>query len=148
MGSMAVHPLKIFSRTERQKTQAEIDEDRALVERRLEGISKSVAAVMPAATEGRIQQRRNPRKSVFLQARLITESLTRIRCQVIDLSADGARVVLDRDHDVTPFVTLRFDRSGVARKARVAWRYQNELGLAFRARKTPAESDEEQSSAA
>ena len=148
MGSMAVHPLNIFSRGERQKTQAETAEDRALVERRLESISKSIAAVMPEATDGRIKRRKSPRKSVFLQARLITESLTRIRCQVIDLCADGARVVLDRDHDVTPFVTLRFDRSGVTRKARVAWRYQNELGLAFRARKTPAEPDERQSSAA
>lgn len=146
---MVVHAYKMFFRTARQKKAEEaLAAERALVAERLEGIAKSAAASSDADGNTLPERRDDERQSVYLQAQLITEGLNCIHCNVVDLSADGARVVLAGDDDVTRFVTLQYERSGITKKARVAWRHKNELGLAFRADEKTSEDDQEQAPAA
>lgn len=142
MWAMAIHAHNIFTRSRAEKDEAEIAADHALVEKRLARIANPAPAASSLQSGDILQPRKSPRKPVYLKAQLRTENYTRIRCHVVDLSADGARVALDADHEVTPFVTLKFERSGVAKKARVAWRHNNELGLAFKAKNKPAESSQ------
>jgi len=143
---MVVHAHKIFFRAARQKeAEQERAAERALVAERLAGIAKSAGG---PETDKPPERRKSERKSVFLQAQLITESLDCIHCNVVDLSADGARIALAGNHDVSRYVTLKYERSGITKKARVAWRHNNELGLAFRADEKTSDIDEEQAPAA
>ena len=53
------------------------------------------------------------------------------RCIVRDIGVGGARVALEGAVSLPSDVTLRFDYSGVAKIARVAWQNDLEAGLAF-----------------
>ncbi len=130
-----------------QKSEAELAAEREAVNRRLADI---VNTKPPAALSGLFDEnecrRRQPRKSVFRLARIFVNKIDSVRCVVINLSADGARVSIEGDFDMPQFVVLKFEESGIKKKARVAWQHQNEFGLSFlRKEKTEEEADQPKS---
>jgi hypothetical protein len=126
----------------RKNEEAEAEQARALVGERLAGIARSASAPPAAADlEDGPERRDNRRKTVFMEAQIVTADLICIPCDVLDLSADGARIAFTESRDLSSFVTLQFKRSGVTKKARVAWRHKNEVGLAFRAAPKPEKTE-------
>ncbi len=79
---------------------------------------------------GEAWQRRHPRSAVLWAAELETRDGRRIDCAVLDLSAGGAKLMIDHSLATGDQVTLSSRRFG-ARRARVAWVEPNRLGLQF-----------------
>ncbi len=120
------------ARNGKQACEAEIDAERDAINRRLAAITQSRAPASTGDLPGENNtRRRSPRKNVVKLARIYLNKIDFIRCVVINLSADGARIQLEDDHDVPQFFELRFEESGIQKKAKIAWRHKNEFGLSF-----------------
>lgn len=86
----------------------------------------------PPVTKSREELRDQPREKVYRFARLVLAGEACVKCVILDLSHGGARVQFDNFGAGLPeFVTLEFEASGIARKARVRWERDHQAGLAF-----------------
>ena len=86
----------------------------------------------PPAVKTVEELREAPREKVYRFARLVLAGEAFVKCVVLDLSRGGARVQYDNFGAGLPeFVTLEFEASGIARKARVRWERDHQAGLAF-----------------
>ncbi len=124
------------------KSEAEIAVEREAVNRRLARIinAKPVSASPEFAGE---DKRRQPRKTVFKLARIFVNKIDSIACVIINLSADGARISIENEFDMPQYVVLKFEETGIQKKARIAWQHENEFGLSFlREEKTEAEKSD------
>ncbi len=114
------------------KSEEELAAEREAVSRRLRHIVKAMPCGI-AGDQDPKERRRSARKDVRLKGRLLTENLSQVDCEIVNLSADGARIAIAEGIEMTQFVELTFVKSGFVRKARVAWGHNNEYGLAFAA---------------
>ena len=120
-----------FRRNKKRVRKAETTASaREFVAQRLAAISSSKPVVQPYSAPHK-EQRRISRRSVYRLANVLTSKLESIRCIVVDLSADGARITMEAAYPLPEIVTLRFEQSCVRRKARIAWRQGREAGLCF-----------------
>lgn len=102
--------------------------DMEAVRRRL----AALAQTKPASLTDGVERRTGPeRKKVYKAAKIYLTTVDFIACTVLDLSADGARISITEEQSLPQFIELRFDDSGVQKKARIAWQHQNEFGLSF-----------------
>ncbi len=114
------------------KTDAEIAEAREFVAKRLSTISNAKPVTCPTATAAlREHRERTHRKTSYLLASIFTSGIDGIRCVVVNLSADGARITMEDNYELPELISLRFEQSGVERRARIAWRQDLEIGLSF-----------------
>lgn len=114
------------------KADAEMAEARAFVAKRLSAISNTKPVTCPPEAAAIIgKHERAPRQSVYRLASLYISKIDCVRCVVVNLSADGARITMEGIFELPEFVVLRFDQSGVKRKARIAWRQDRDIGLTF-----------------
>ncbi len=127
------------------KSDAELAVEREAVNRRLAGIINAKPVTTPPEFTGAQEnRRRQPRKTTFKLARIFVNKIDSIRCVVINLSADGARISIEGEFDMPQFVVLKFEETGIQKKARVAWQHENEFGLSFlRTEKTEAEKPDD-----
>ncbi|VAW05030.1 hypothetical protein MNBD_ALPHA05-1105 [hydrothermal vent metagenome] len=124
------------------KSEAEIAVEREAVNRRLAGIINAKPVATPPEFAGE-DKRRQPRKTTFKLARIFVNKIDSIRCVIINLSADGARISIEGDFDMPQYVVLKFEETGIQKKARIAWQHENEFGLSFlREEKTEAEKSD------
>jgi PilZ domain-containing protein len=124
------------------KSEAEIAVEREAVNRRLAGIINAKPVAIPPEFAGE-DKRRQPRKTVFKLARIFVNKIDSIPCVIINLSADGARISIEGDFDMPQYIVLKFEETGIKRKARIAWQHENEFGLSFlREEKTEAEKSD------
>jgi|GEM_PF-1540339 len=127
-----------------QKSEADLAAEREAINHRLAGIVNAKPLPVPPEFADKTEcQRRTPRKSVFKLARIFVNKIDSVRCVVINLSADGARISIEGEFNMPPFVVLKFEESGIKKKARVAWQHNNEFGLSF-LRKEKIEIEAEQ----
>ncbi len=80
------------------------------------------------------EARRNKRKSFdYVAGLLVGDSAELLPCQVADISAGGARLVVFCDTDQLPgTLTLVLSSNGqVRRRCKVAWRRRSEIGVQF-----------------
>jgi PilZ domain-containing protein len=126
------------------KSEAEIAVEREAVNRRLAGIiNAKPVATPPEFASAQENRRRQPRKTTFKLARIFVNKIDSIRCVIINLSADGARISIEGDFDMPQYVVLKFEETGIQKKARIAWQHENEFGLSFlREEKTKAEKSD------
>lgn len=75
------------------------------------------------------ERQRNPRRSVYVAAR-ITDSERDDTCEILNISAGGAKIRIPEDADYDDEVILSIDSHGMF-PARVVWREGGELGLQF-----------------
>ena len=104
-------------------------------------IAKRLAAIKGAAapvTEARIPpaKRRGPpqreeRDSVFRPGKIYLSKTDHVRCVIRNVSDGGAYLYLEGFNPLPPVVVIRFDQTGVIKKARVAWQHETEVGLAY-----------------
>jgi len=114
------------------KTDAEMTEAREFVAKRLSAISNAKPVTCPTATaELREHRERADRKAIYLLASIFTSRIDGIRCVVVNLSADGARITMEDNYELPELISLRFEQSGIERRARIAWRQDLEIGLSF-----------------
>jgi PilZ domain-containing protein len=114
------------------KAEAELMQAREFVAKRLSAISNAKPVMCPTAAAAlRAHRERAPRKTVYRLASLFTSKMDSVRCVVVNLSADGARITMEDTYELPEFVMLRFDQSGVKKKARIAWRQDRDIGLSF-----------------
>lgn len=123
---------------EAEKSEEDLAAEREAVSRRLRQIVKAMPC---GATDPKDRRRGSVRKDVSLKGRLLLENLRQVSCDIVNLSADGARIVIADEIEMTQFVELTFVKSGVVRKARIAWGHKNEFGLAFAAGERLSEED-------
>ncbi len=127
-----------------KKSEAEIAVEREAVNRRLAGIINAKPVAVPPEFAGEEKNRRSqPRKTVFKLARVFVNKIDSIRCVIVNLSADGARISIEGEFDMPQYVVLMFEETGIKKKARIAWQHENEFGLSFlRKEKTEAEKSD------
>lgn len=98
-------------------------------------LARIAAAPKPAAlgiARRRKDARRSERQTTFKPATIAYGRDNVAHCIVNNLSADGARVAIDRGGDTFPVrVRLKLDAGAVARNADIVWRKNNEYGLSF-----------------
>ncbi len=120
-----------FQRSNKRRGKAETSASaRAFVAQRLAAITAAKPALQSNTTP-HSEQRRIGRRSTYRLASVYVSRLESIRCVVIDLSADGARITMEHAYTLPEVVTLRFDQSCVRRKARITWRQGRDAGLCF-----------------
>lgn len=106
--------------------------DREQIANRLASISNTA----PKVTDVRIPQlRQKPtrakREPVFRPGKVYLTKTDSLRCVIRNVSETGAYVRLEGAHPLPPVVVLRFDQTGVVKKAHLAWQNENEAGLEF-----------------
>ncbi|GJL93331.1 MAG: hypothetical protein DHS20C04_29900 [Hyphococcus sp.] len=104
-------------------------------------IAERLAAIKSAAptiTNAGIPEakRRGPptrevREPVFRPGKVYLSKTDHLRCVIRNVSDGGAYVHLEGVHPLPAIVILRFDQTGVTKKARVAWQNETEAGLAY-----------------
>ncbi|MEZ5892149.1 MAG: hypothetical protein R3C58_03255 [Parvularculaceae bacterium] len=101
---------------------------------RLAAIKKSAPTVtvarIPEPKKGRRADRAS-RDPVFRPGKVYLSKTDVLRCVIRNVSDTGAYIHLEGAHTLPPVVVLRFDQTGVVKKARVAWQHDIEAGLAF-----------------
>lgn len=80
---------------------------------------------------------REPREPVFRPGKLFLSRTHHIRCVIRNVSPSGAYLHVEGDHPLPPIVILRFQQTGVTKKARVVWQNETEVGLQFIKDMTP-----------
>lgn len=84
--------------------------------------------LVPAGAE---TTRIDPRVPVYREGRLILTGGSHLRCVIVDLSRNGARIELDSESGLPEFVSLKVVVTDEVRRARVAWTRENTAGLSF-----------------
>ena len=110
-------------------------------------IAERLAAIKnaaPTVTEARLpamKKRRRPerdeRGAVFKPGKLYISKTDHLRCVIRNVSGGGAYVHLEGVHPLPSVVVLKFNQTGVVKKARVAWQNETEAGLAYLQDLTP-----------
>ncbi len=75
--------------------------------------------------------RREERRPVFRFARIILMDRSEVGCIVTDISASGARIMLEGACALPGMIKLRLVLTGETRRARVAWQRDKSAGLSF-----------------
>ena len=104
------------------------------IEARLAAIAARPASafIPPISHKQKSEDRSEPREKVYRFGRLRLATGAAISCVVLDLSRSGARVRFEDAAEGLPeLVTLEFEASGVAKRARVAWERDKMAGLQF-----------------
>ena len=98
----------------------------------------AIKSASPTITDVHIPEakRRGPpareeREPVFRPGKLYLSKTDHLRCVIRNVSNGGAYVHLEGVHPLPAIVVLRFDQTGVTKKARVAWQNETEAGLAY-----------------
>ncbi len=102
--------------------------DRA--EQRIANI-KALKPVEVRVPTGAETVRIDPRVPVYREGRLILTGGSQLRCVIVDLSRNGARIELDGASGLPEFVSLKVVATDEVRRARVAWTRENTAGLSF-----------------
>ncbi len=80
---------------------------------------------------------REQREPVFRPGKVYLSKTDHLRCVIRNVSDGGAYVHLEGVHPLPAIVVLKFDQTGVIKKARVAWQNETECGLAYVKDMTP-----------
>jgi c-di-GMP-binding flagellar brake protein YcgR len=103
------------------------------MERRLAALksAKPISAPPEAPFKGRRKSRNSDRQAAYRIVRVLVEDGSAVRAVMRDLSAGGAKIVLEGAIALPPRVTLKVDQTGETRKATVVWQNEAEAGLEF-----------------
>jgi hypothetical protein len=94
--------------------------------------ARPVACEIPEAPrKSKRIDRKEPREKTYRFGRVFIRKEVSYRCIVRDISPSGARIALECRIELPEIVLLRIDQSAFVRKARVAWRMEEEAGLEF-----------------
>lgn len=77
------------------------------------------------------QKRASDRRSVYRFARVVLPDRSILRCIMKDISAGGAKIILEGAITIPPRVLLKIDQTGETKRANVAWQKDSEVGLEF-----------------
>ena len=98
----------------------------------------AIKSAAPTVTDGRIPApkrrgppERAPRDPVFRPGKIYLSKHEHVRCVIRNVSSGGAYVHLEGMQPLPAVVILRFEQTGVTKKARVAWQDEIEAGLSF-----------------
>ena len=80
---------------------------------------------------------RAPREDTFRAGKLYTSKNNFVPCIIRDASETGARARMEAEYSFPEIVVLRFDQTGVVKKAKVIWRDETDVGLQFLKDLTP-----------
>lgn len=100
--------------------------------KRIADLSASAAAGVDYSSAKREKDRACNRSPTFKPGRIIFSGRNEVPCIIKDMTADGARVILEGEAGLPPVVTLIVTQSASRRRARVAWQKEREAGLSFR----------------
>ena len=108
-----------------------VKRSKGILDQRLAKIATATKPVATGAARRRNDTRRSARRTVFKPAILAYGEGNAAQCVVNDLSAEGARIAIDRADAFPAHVTLKFGHAAPARYARIVWRKNRQYGLNF-----------------
>ncbi len=100
----------------------------------------AIAAAAPpaaAALVKRAEMRADKRRAIFRFGTLILADQSQISCIIKDISENGARISVESADALPDRLILKLDYTGVRRRARIAWRRDQEAGLSFALEEAP-----------
>lgn len=113
-----------------------VDKDR--ISRRLASITAARpvdAPPPPPSKKPKRVQRADDRRPAFKFGKVVLDDKSELKCVIKDLSAAGAKIVLEGAITLPPIVLLKIDQTGERRKAAVVWQKETDVGLSFSARR-------------
>jgi hypothetical protein len=102
--------------------------------RRLASLSATPTANASAPAPGKPSKKKEraaPRAATFRPGKIIFSGANEIPCIIKDITAKGARVVLEGEAALPPQVTLLMVQTAARQLAHVAWQKEREAGLTF-----------------
>lgn len=88
------------------------------------------------------ERRNSARQKSFLQGRIyFNNGRSAVDCLIRDLSAEGAKLIFSETGSVPGHVDLHIPQKDQTLRARVQWRSECEIGVAFAAARRPAAGD-------
>lgn len=93
-------------------------------------MTKQSQSAAPGASDNAGLQHES-RIATFKSAKLFSPDNEMIPCKVCDLSASGARIIVETDSPLPQKATLLIPLVGITKKARLAWQNETEAGLHF-----------------
>ncbi len=100
---------------------------------RLAAIAAQPPIQIESTAAGGDESRLEARRSVFRFALVVLADKSEVSCIVTDISAGGARIMLEGACALPEWVKLKLVLTGEIRKARVAWQRDRAAGLSFHA---------------
>ncbi|MEZ5895772.1 MAG: PilZ domain-containing protein [Parvularculaceae bacterium] len=100
----------------------------------------AIAAAAPLAAPALIkrkEQRNQNRRAIFRFGTLIMADRSQLSCIIKDISENGARIGIEGADRLPERLILKLNYTGARRRARVAWRRDNEAGLSFAMEQAP-----------
>lgn len=97
----------------------------------ISGASAKVSDVRIPELKSRGRPERAERAPVFRPGKLFVSKSHNLRCVIRNVSATGAYIHMDGTHPLPELVVLRFEQTGIVKKARVVWQKEIEVGLEF-----------------
>lgn len=97
-------------------------------------LAKIATAPRPAAsgvTQRRKDARRSERRTIFKPAVITYGQGAAAQCVVNNISAEGARIAIDRADRFPAHLALKFGHGAPARHAEIIWSKNGEYGLSF-----------------
>ncbi|MEX0644023.1 MAG: PilZ domain-containing protein [Parvularculaceae bacterium] len=102
-----------------------------LISKRLAAITNASPVDWKGASAKQRPKRVEQRQTVFRFARVILGDRSQVKCIIKDVSARGAKIVLEGAHPLPSRITLKIDQTGQVKPAAVVWQKELEAGLAF-----------------
>jgi hypothetical protein len=102
-----------------------------LISKRLAAISNAKPVDWTGSAAKARPKRAEDRQSVFRFARVILADRSQVKCIIKDVSARGAKIVLEGAHPLPSRINLKIDQTGQVKSAAVVWQKELEAGLAF-----------------
>lgn len=98
----------------------------------------AISSAAPQVNDARIPEpkkrgspQRAARDPVFRPGKLYLSKSHHLRCVIRNVSATGAYIHMEGVHTLPQIVVLRFEQTGIVKKARVVWQNETEVGLAY-----------------
>ncbi len=77
------------------------------------------------------EHRKDERKSLGYPATILVNAATIQPCMMMDVSENGARLIVVNAHEMPDHFTLFLSKMGARRQCHVMWRRPRELGVQF-----------------
>ena len=106
-------------------------QNKDVLNRRLSALTAAKPMDAPPPKSKRRVERSAERKSAYRFARLILPDGATVNCIVKDISAKGAKVMIEGNFGLPQKMILKIDQTGQSVRAGLVWQDETEAGLAF-----------------
>lgn len=102
------------------------------IAQRLASIASALrAGASPSREEPERRQEQPARRTVYVPARIFLEDFRSVNCVIVDISENGARILIGGDVSLPQSLKLKTLHDGRFRRARLVWQRNRDAGISF-----------------